>query len=130
MGVVLQVEREPEDPRRLAAALAEAMQSVEDHQADATTFAAAANAERNKAIERRMLIERIEEHRKKNSGAPRRRMDPMAEYDLPAMIAERDAFFARADEFRTIADKHLHGAEQAKIKVRALQQKIRQSRSS
>jgi hypothetical protein len=127
MGVVFHVEREPDDPRRLAADMAEAIQTAEDHQVDANAFAAASKAERDKALERRAMIKRVEEHR--SSGAPVRRMDPMAEYDLNVMAAERDAFFARADEFRKIADGHLQDVERAKIKAKELQQRIKRARS-
>jgi len=125
MGLTLRVDREPEDPRKLAVQLAEALQGAADNKSEAETLRSAAKAERSKAMSTRDTMVRVREYRRSTPpDAPRRRMDPMAEYDLSAMETERQQQTARAEHLRTKADEHEQESKKQGARVKEIQLKI------
>lgn len=131
--VRLLVEVAPEDPAQLAMELAEALQSEALYGADARTYDAQAAAERA-SVQSLMQVEiDVRERRRRERDGEvfkRRRMDPMAEYDLDAIKAEVQGSKDRVQKYAKIANEQRAKAAESKAKIPGLQRRIHVARET
>ena len=100
------------------------------HQENQSSFIAASQAERQKAISLQNVIFQLKE--RERNGPPEKisRMDPLSGYDMVACELELQELKARAQELQSIADDHGQKVIEAKNEIAALNKKIREVRSS
>lgn len=127
--VRLEVSVDPEDPSRLALELAEAIASALQYADDGRAMAAQALCERGKAVAHVALAARVREYRSRPQ-TQRRRMDPMATYDLTTIDDEVEALRARADQLDKLAAEADRKADECRRKVPELQQRIKQAHAA